>query len=79
MSQQTFPCTSPPPQNCRLWVHFFSYCRCLVFPKKVLKGKSEYFGVIQVKRLQNVVFQHIYSDHILINLTLFDDIERPII
>ena len=36
----------PPPQNCRGWVHFLY--RCLVFPKNVLKGKPEYFGVIEV-------------------------------
>ena len=34
----------PPPRRVG---SFFSY-RCLVFPKNVLKGKPEYFGVIEV-------------------------------
>ena len=34
----------PPPELPRVG-SFFSY-RCLVFPKNVLKGKPEYFGVI---------------------------------
>ena len=44
-------------------------------PKNVLKGKPEYFGVIHVKRPKNMVFQHIHSNHIFINLTLFNNIE----
>ena len=43
MSQQTLPCTPPPPELPRVG-SFFSY-RCLVFPKNVLKGKPEYFVV----------------------------------
>ena len=35
----------PLPQNCRGWVHFFRIgVQCS--QKKVLKGKTEYFGVI---------------------------------
>ena len=45
----------PPPQNCRGWVHFFSYM-CLVFPKNVLKRKPVLFRVIQIKRPKNVFF-----------------------
>ena len=65
---------APPPQELPRVGSFFSY-RCLVFPKNVLKGKPEYFGIIQVKRPKNVFFQHIHSNPILINLTLFDDFE----
>ena len=35
----------PPPPELPRMGSFFSY-RCLVFPKKCLKGKPEYFGVI---------------------------------
>ena len=56
----------PPPELLRVG-SFFSY-RCLVFPKNVLKGKPVLFGVIQVKRLKNVVFHYIHSNQILINL-----------
>ena len=59
----------PPPQNYRGWVHFFR------FPKNVLKGKPVLFGVIQVKRPKNVVVEHIHSNQIFINLTLFDNNE----
>ena len=55
-------------QNCRGWVHFLRICvQCSL--KNVLKGKPEYFGDIQVNRPKNVVFQHIHSNLILINLT----------
>ena len=36
--------------------------------RHVLKGKPVLFGVIQVKRPKNVVFHHIHSSQILINL-----------
>ena len=71
--QQTLPCTPPPLQNCREWVHFFCigvWCT----QKNVLKGK-EYFGVIQVKGPQDVFFHYIHSNEIFINLLLFHDIE----
>ena len=49
MSQQTLPCTPPPP-NCRGWVHFFPIgVQC--FQKNVLNGKPEYFGVIKVSKV----------------------------
>ena len=70
MSQQTLPCT-PPPQNYRGWAHFFR----IVFNKNVLKGKPVLFGVLQDKRPKNVVFEHIHSNQILKNLTIFDDNE----
>ena len=47
MSQQTIPCTTPPPPGTAKGGFSFLY-RCLVFPKNVLKAKPEYFGVIQV-------------------------------
>ena len=72
MRQQTLPCTPPPPELPRVG-SLFSY-RCLVFPKHVLKGKPMLFGVISDKRPQNVFFDYIHSNQILINLTLFDDI-----
>ena len=53
---------------------FFSY-RCLVFQKNVLKGKPVLFGIIEVKRPKNVVFQHIHSNPILIILTFLDNNE----
>ena len=56
MSQQTLPC--PPPELPRVGL-FFSY-RCLVYPKNVPKRKPMLFGVIQVKRPQNVFFS-LYS------------------
>ena len=62
----------PPPTLLRVG-SLFLY-RCLVFQRNVLKGKSEYFGVIQIKRLKSMGFQHIQSNQIWINLTLFDDI-----
>ena len=71
MSQQTLPCT--PPELSRVGL-FFPY-KCLVFTKHVLKGKLEYFEVIQDKRPNNVVFQHIHSKPILINLTFLDNNE----
>ena len=46
-----------------------------MFPKDVLKAKPEYSGVIKVTRSQNVGFQHIHANQILISLTLFDNIE----
>ena len=63
----------PPPELPRVG-SFFSYIY-LVFSKNVLKGNPEYFGVIEVQRPKNVVFQHIHSNQILKNLTLFDNIE----
>ena len=72
MSQQTLPRT-PPPGLPRVG-SFFSY-RCLVFPKNVLKGKPMLFGIIEVKRPKNVVFQHTHSNPILIILTLLDNNE----
>ena len=64
----------PPPELPRVG-SFFSY-RCLVFPQKnVLKGKSVLFGIIEVKRPKNVVFQHIHSNPILIILTFLDNDE----
>ena len=68
------PPPPPPPELPRVG-SCFSY-RCLVFPKKnVLKGKPEYYGVIQVKRPQNVFFKHIHSNPILKNSTLLDNNE----
>ena len=67
----------PPPELPRV-DSFFVYLllsRCLVFPKNVLKGKPEYFEVIQIKRPKNVFFQHIHSNPILINLTFLDNNE----
>ena len=65
----------PPPRKTAEG-GFIYFHRCQVFPKgSVLKGKPVLFGVIQVKRLKNVVSQHIHSNQILINLTLFDDLE----
>ena len=72
MSQQTLPCT-PSPELSRVG-SFFPY-KCLVFTKNVLKGKLEYFEVIQDKRPKNVVFQHIHPKPILINLTFLDNNE----
>ena len=62
----------PPPQNCREWVHFLFSYRCLVFPKNVLKGKPVLFGIIEVKRPKNVIFQPIHSNPILIILTFLE-------
>ena len=73
MSQQTLPCT-PPPELPRVG-SFFSY-RCLVFPKNVLKGKPVLFGIIEVIRPKNVVFQHSHSNTILIIFTTFLDINE---
>ena len=51
----------PPPTRTGEDGFIFLYSS-LVFPKKnVLKGKPDYFGVIQVKRPQNVFF----SSHLL--------------
>ena len=44
----------PTPELPRV-VSFFSY-RCLVFPKKVLKGKPVLFGIIEVKIPNNAFF-----------------------
>ena len=55
MSQQTLPCTRPPPLELPNVGSFFSY-RCLVFLKNVLKGKPVLFGIIEVKRPKNVFF-----------------------
>ena len=53
MSLQTLRCTPPPIQNCKGWVHFFSY-RCLVFPKKCSPRKACFFGVIKVKEVKKL-------------------------
>ena len=74
MSQQTLPCTHPPPPRTAEGGFIFSY-RCLVFSKNVLKGKPVYFGVITFKDPKNVLFQHIHSNPILINLTFLDNNE----
>ena len=63
----------PPPRTVKGGV-FFSY-RCLVFSKNVLKGKPVLFRVIQSKRPKHVIFHYIHSNPILINLTLFGNIE----
>ena len=44
-----------------------------MFPRKCPQRKACTFGVIHVKRPQNVVFDHIHSNQTLINLTLFDN------
>ena len=64
----------PPPPRAGEGGFIFSY-RCLVFPKNVLKGKPVLFGIIEVKRPKNVVFQHIHSNLILIVLTILDNNE----
>ena len=45
MSQQALPCT-PPHQNDRGWVHFFSY-GCLVPPKFFPQKKVDFVGDIK--------------------------------
>ena len=55
MNPQTLPCTPPPPELPRVGSFFFVSVSSL--PKKnVLGRKPVLFGVIQVKRPQNVVF-----------------------
>ena len=71
MSQQTLPCTPPPPELPRVGSFFRPFC--LVFTKNVLKGKPVLFGIIEVKRLKNVFFQHIHSNPILKFLTILDN------
>ena len=44
-----------------------------MFPRKCPQRKACTFGVIHVKRPQNVVYDHIHSNQTLINLTLFDN------
>ena len=72
MSQQTLPCTPPLPELPRVG-SFFSY-RCLVFPKKVLKGNPEY-SYSDLKIQKRVFSAYMHSNQILMNLTLFDQIE----
>ena len=69
MSQQTLPCT-PPPKTIKGGLIFFVYAPSV--PKKMSSKESLYFSrVIQAERPKNVVFEHIHSNQILINLTLF--------
>ena len=82
MSQQTLPCTPPPPpvpQNCRGWDHVFRIGVYKNVSKNVLTGKLVLFRIIQVKRPKNVFFQHIHSNPILIILKFLDNNEWPII
>ena len=72
MSQQTY--RAPPPQKKTVEGGYFLLYRCLVFPKKVLRGKPVLFGNIQVK-----IFEHIHSNQILMNLALFDNNESAVI
>ena len=69
MSQQTLLCKTAEDGFIYFWI-----CVCCS-QENVLKGKPVPFGVIQVKRPQNVVFHYIHSNQNLINLILFDDIE----
>ena len=69
MSQQTLPCTHPPPPPEPLRVGpFFRIGVVSSVPKKCLQKKPVFFGVIQVKRLKNLFFHYIHSNQILINL-----------
>ena len=62
MSQQTLPCTPSLPHFFRIGVNCGRQFHRQSNPKNVLKGKSVLFGVIRVKRLQNVDFEHIHSN-----------------
>ena len=75
MSQQTLRVHPPPPrQNCRGWVHSFSY-GYLVFPKNCPQRNHVPFGVIQVKR-PKIVFFSLYSlKPNFDKLNIFDHIE----
>ena len=68
MSQQTLPCTSPPPPTELRRVGSFFRIGVYCSQENVPKGKPVLFGVIQVKRPKNVVFHYIHSSQILINL-----------
>ena len=58
----------PPPRTAEGGFIFFVWVSSV--PKeKILKGKPVLFGIIEVKRPKNVVFQHIHSNPILIILT----------
>ena len=67
----------PPPPDLPKVSLLFSY-RCLLscVPKtNVLKGKPVLFGVIHVKRPNNVFCQIIHSNQMLLNLTFLDNNE----
>ena len=55
MSQQTLPCTLPPPPELPRVGSFFSY-RCLVFPKKCPQRKALIFRSYSGLKTQKRVF-----------------------
>ena len=57
MSEQTLPCTPPPKKIVEGGFIFFVSVSSV--PKNVFEGKPVLFGVFQIKRPQNVVFEHI--------------------
>ena len=61
----------PPPELPR--VGSFFRIGVLCSQKNVLNGKPVLFGISEVKRPQNVGFQHIHSNPILIILTFLDN------
>ena len=73
MSQQTLPCTPPPPK--RLRVGSFFLHRCLVPPKFFPKEKVNFVGDIHLRTNKNMVLRHNHSNPISTRLTLFDSIE----
>ena len=74
MSQQTLPCTPPPPQTIK-GGFIFSH-RCLVPPIFFPKEKMDFVGDIRIRTHKNVVLRHNHSNLISIRLALFDIIYR---
>ena len=75
MSQQTLPCTPPPPRTAESGlISYINYVSSV--PKKMSsKGSLNISELFRFKDPKNVVFQHTHSNQILIHLTLFDNIE----
>ena len=73
MSQHTLPCTPPPTKKkpSRMG-SFFSY-RYLVFPKKCPQREACTFRRYSGSNTQKRGFEHIYSNHIFINLTFLNN------
>ena len=74
MSQETLPCTPPPPPKRSRVGSFFGH-RCLVPPNFFPKEKVHFVGDIRIRTHKTVVLRHNHSNPISTKFTLFDSIE----
>ena len=73
MSQHTILCPPPPRTDEGGFIFFVEVFS--IAPKNVLKGKPEYFGVVQVKRPKKMFFTAYSLKPNIDNTTLFDYID----